>query len=128
MAAAVQVFKDTAVEAARLKAQQEEDRARAEREKRAATLKLADDFEAGVGPIVKGVSAAATQLQSTAQSMSAISEETSTQATTVASASEQAASNVQTVAAAAEELAASIAEIARQVQSQTTIAGEAAQA
>ena len=128
MAGAVQVFKDTAIEAERLKAQQEEDRKRAEQDRRTAMRQLADDFEADVGHIVKGVAAAATQLQSTAQSMSAISEETATQATTVASASDQSSSNVQTVAAAAEQLACSIAEIARQVESQTNIAAEAAEA
>ena len=128
MAVALQVFKDNAVETERLKAEREEAEKRATEEKRAAVHQLADGFESGVGHIVEGVSSAATEMQSTAESMSAIAEETSSQATTVASAAEQASANVQTVAAAAEELGSSIAEIARQVQSQTVMAREAADA
>ena len=77
--------------------------------------KLASEFEAGVDGIVKSVSAAATQLQSSSQSMSATAEEASRQANAVAAAAEQATANVQTVASAAEELASSVAEIGRQV-------------
>ena len=128
MAAAVQVFKDNAIETERLKVEQEAAKERAEQEKRMAMHKLADDFEAGVGHIVDSVSSAATEMQSTAGSMSATAEETSSQATTVASAAEQSSANVQTVAAASEELSSSIAEIARQVQNQSAMAGQAADA
>jgi methyl-accepting chemotaxis protein len=128
MAAAVQVFKDNALEMKRREAEEAEKEARAEAEKRAAMGKLADDFEGSVGSIVEGVSSAANEMEATAQSMSSISEETSAQATTVASASEQASANVQTVASAAEELGGSIAEIARQVEQQTEMARQATEA
>ena len=71
------------------------------------------------------MSNAATELQSTAQSMANIAGQTTEQATTVAAAAEQASANVQTVAVAAEELTASIAEISRQVAQSATIAGKA---
>ncbi len=125
MAAAVQVFKDSAIEMDRMRAEQEEKERRAEEEKRRAMHALADGFETSVKGIVDTVSSASTELQATAQSMSAVAEQASQQATAVAAASEQAATNVQTVASAAEELSSSIGEIARQVSESARIAGQA---
>jgi len=125
MARAVQVFKDNMVETERLRAEQEEQKRRAEAEQRRATLAMADDFEAAVGAIVHGVSSQANELQSTAQLMSATAEETERQSTAVAAASEQASTNVQTVASAAEELSSSIAEIGRQVATSADITARA---
>jgi methyl-accepting chemotaxis protein len=115
MAQAVQVFKDSMIETERLRAEQASQKKKAEQERRQAMLDLAAKFEASVGGIVGSVASAATELQSTAQSMAATSEETTRQATTVAAASEQATQNVQTVAAATEQLSASIREISQQV-------------
>jgi len=125
MAAAVQIFKNNMIEADRLRADQEQAKAHAEADKKAATNKLADEFEANVTGIVRTVSTASIELQATAQSMSTTAEETSRQATAVASASEQASANVQTVAAASEELTSSISEISRQVAEAARIAGHA---
>ncbi|MDO8607062.1 MAG: cache domain-containing protein [Phaeospirillum sp.] len=107
-----------AAEAAAEKAQrQEADLARQHRLQR-----LAAEFDAKISGVIKSVSAAATQMQSTSQSMSAIAEQTSRQSSTVAAAANDAAMNVQTVAAATEELHASEAEIARQVEVSTACA------
>ncbi len=125
MAAAVQIFKDNMIEADRLRAESEEQKKRAEIEKKAAMNKMADEFESSVKGVVQIVSSASTELQSTAQSMSATAEETQRQSTAVAAASEQASTNVQTVASAAEELSSSITEISRQVSESTRIAGQA---
>jgi methyl-accepting chemotaxis protein len=125
MAGAVQVFKDNMIEADRLRAEQEQSKARAEAERRQAMLDLADRFENSVGSIVNGVTSAATELQSTAQSMSATAEQTTRQATVVAAASEETTQNVQTVASATEELSASIGEITNQVSESTRRVGEA---
>jgi methyl-accepting chemotaxis protein len=65
--------------------------------------------------IVQNVTAAATEMRSSAESMRATAEETSQQSAAVASASEQANTNVKTVAAAAEEMSNSIQEISKQV-------------
>ena len=83
---------------------------------------LTAEFDAKISGVIKSVSAAATQMQSTSQSMSAVAEQTSQQSSTVAAAANDAAMNVQTVAAATEELHASEAEIARQVEVSTTCA------
>src|SRR3989339_1590909 len=69
---------------------------------------VADDFERNMKQVVDTVASAATELQSTAQSMETTAQATSRQSTTVAAAAEEASSNVQTVASAAEELSSSI--------------------
>ena len=125
MAAAVEVFKENAIERRRLENEQEAMKKRTEEEKRETMNRMADEFDSTVGGVVKAVSAASTEMQSTANSLSATAEETSVQSTAVAAAAEQASVNVQTVAAAAEELSASVNEIARQVAKSTQIASGA---
>ena len=87
---------------------------------------LTQAFSDKVGHLVGLVSSAATQLQSTAQSMTGTADVTTRQASNVASAAEEASANVQTVASSAEELASSIAEISRQVAQSAKIASKAA--
>ncbi|QCG91856.1 methyl-accepting chemotaxis protein [Azospirillum sp. TSH100] len=82
-------------------------------------------FDSAISGILRGVAAAATELESTARSMSGIAQKSMHQATSSAAASEQTSSNVQAVAAATEEMNASIAEIARQVNQSTDVAGAA---
>ena len=125
MAAAVQVFKNNAIDKVRLEKEQEEAKIRAEEEKRAAMNKLAADFEATVGRVVNQVSSASTQMEASSQSMNATAEEATRQSAAVAAASEQASANVQTVASAAEELSSSISEISRQVSQASAIASGA---
>ncbi|MDX9860518.1 MAG: methyl-accepting chemotaxis protein, partial [Rhodospirillales bacterium] len=125
MAAAVQVFKDNAVEKVRLEAEQEAKDREAEEEKHRAMARMADQFETSVGEVVNQVSSAAAEMQSSSEAMSATAEETTRQASAVAAASEQASANVQTVASAAEELSSSIAEISRQVTQASQIASAA---
>ena len=125
MADALQVFKDQAVAMDRMQGAAKEAEKKAEEDKRRSMIALADGFQASVGEIVASVSAASTQLQTTAQGMTATAEETSRQSTAVAAASEEAATNVQTIAAAAEELTASVNEISRQVSDAARTAGQA---
>ena len=125
MAGAVQVFKDNAIRTKELEAEAEKQKIRAEEEKKALMMKMADDFQASVGGVVNAVSSAATEMQSSATALSATAEQTSNQATTVAAASEEASTNVQTVASASEELSSSISEISRQVAQSTQIANSA---
>lgn len=125
MAAAMQVFKDNALQMKRMEADRIEQERKAEEEKRQAMHALADDFQNRVGGIVETVSASSTEMRATAEAMSATAEETSRQATAVAAASEQATTNVQTVASASEEMSASINEINRQVSQSAEIANKA---
>jgi len=126
MAKALQVFKDTMAHADDLATQQANEQHK--REERAHHIEdLNHHFDQGISGVLEAVSAAITELQSTAESMASIAEETNRQATTVAAASEQASANVQTVASAAEELSSSINEIGRQVQQSTDIARQASE-
>ena len=86
---------------------------------------LTGRFSDDAGQIIRIVSSASTELESTAQSMTASAEETSRQAAAVAAASNQATQNVQTVATASEELGASISEIGRQATQSAKIASRA---
>ena len=124
MAKALQVFKDSLIESDRLaEAQRADHEARRSRGER--IDRLTQEFDRLVLATLGRVSAAATQLQATAQTMSATAEQTTRQADAVANASHEATGNVETVAAATEELTASIAEIGRQVAESTRIAGQA---
>jgi len=115
MATAVQVFKDNAIRADQLAAQQAaEQEARA---KRARVIEnLTQDFNQQVSSVLGSVGGAVSEMERTAQSLSASAEQTSHQAVTVATATEEASASVQTVATAAEELSSSIREIGRQVE------------
>jgi methyl-accepting chemotaxis protein len=124
IAAAVQVFKETAVEAQRLTAERE--RQREEQERRARRLaELAQAFDAKVTGVLAAVTDSAGKMQSTASAMAATAEETSRQSGAAAAASDQAAANVHTVATATEELASSVSEIGRQVALSTKVAQKA---
>ncbi|WP_051330270.1 methyl-accepting chemotaxis protein [Niveispirillum irakense] len=124
IARGLDVFKKGALERRRLEAA-----AAAERvvqEKRVARVDdLIAGFERQVAEMLTIVSAAATELDGTARSMSGVAVETSRQVSASAAASGQTSANVQTVAAAAEELAASSQDIGRQVSESARIASEA---
>jgi len=126
IARATEVFRQNGLEARHAAGEQKS--AQHVREERARNIEQAlAAFDAMISGILKTLTAATGNLESTASSMSSIAEETSSQATTVSTVATQASANVQTVAAAAEELAASIAEISRQVQDASGIAAEAVQ-
>ena len=86
---------------------------------------LAAKFEQTVGEVVGGVSAAASQLQSTASSMAASAEESAAKTGEVAKAMEEASSGVTAAAAASDEFAMSIGEISRQATNSAELARKA---
>ncbi len=112
---AFSVFRDQAIENARMEQEQQEVEARAEEERKRAMAAFVEQFESAVGGVVDTVSSASQELQASANSMTSIAEQTSERSSVVARASDEASSNVQTVASAAEEISASVAEIGRQV-------------
>jgi len=125
LAQAVEVFRDNMKETEALREEQERNKIQAERDKKAAMNKMADDFERAVSGVVNTVASSAAQMKAYAQSLSQTANSASQRATNVAAASEQASANVSTVAAATEELSSSIEEISRQVSSSTRTAQEA---
>jgi methyl-accepting chemotaxis protein len=125
MAATVQIFKDNATRIRGLEKVEADTQARASAERRTAMESLASDFERSVNGIVRSVSTAAADMQTTAQSMTTTASDASSRAATVGAASESASNNVGTVAAAAEELSSSVVEISRQVARSSEIASKA---
>ncbi len=126
LARALIVFKDTATEVERTRA--DRDGEREQKVERAQTLdRLTQDFETKTDAVARSLSAAAGKLQGAAQSMVGTADGASQQSAAVAAAAEQASANVQTVAAATEELAGSIRQIAQQVAESAAISGRAAE-
>ncbi len=124
MAGAVTVFKENAAE--KFKADAEKQKMEEQRDKRRREIEASiKAFNGVIGQVVEKVTAAATQIQSSAHGMTSAADETNKQASNVASASEEASVNVQTVAASAEELSFSIEEINRQVEVTTSANQEA---
>lgn len=121
MAGAVKVFKENMIEGDRLRAEQEQARAeqeqariRAAAERKQSMMSLAEQFENTVGQVVASVSAAAVEMQATAEALSRTADEASQKSVVVASAAEEVTRNVHGVASATEELSASIREISGQ--------------
>ena len=114
LAKSLVVFKDNALTARRLEAEQREEQIRKEARQRTVEGYIAT-FDVQVSEALQALTAASVEMHATAGSMTATAEETSRQATAVANASTEASANVQTVAVATEELHASISEISRQV-------------
>ncbi|MGL5446948.1 MAG: methyl-accepting chemotaxis protein [Rhabdaerophilum sp.] len=124
MAKAVLVFRETGIEAERMR--DSERAADLARERRNEAVEMAiHDFEASAADIVSTLASASTQLQQSATSLSATAEETSMQAVSVAAAADQASANVAGLAGSGDELARAIGEIGRQVRNSTEIASRA---
>ncbi|AWI88884.1 methyl-accepting chemotaxis protein [Methylobacterium sp. DM1] len=126
IADAVQVFKDSLIRARALEEESALARASAEEQRKAGMRQMAERFEQAVGGIVGMVSASATELHATAESMTTTAYQTANQSGAVAAAAEEASVNVNTVAAASEELGASVQEIGRQVSGSADLAQRAA--
>jgi methyl-accepting chemotaxis protein len=127
MLRAFAVFHGKMLENRDLAAGQSAQRARAEAERKALLVRIADQLEAEVGRAVEIVLAGAHEVHKCADDVSKVVRETRARAGAVATASGQASGNVQTVAAATEEMAASLTEISTQVKRYTAMARRAAQ-
>ena len=125
MAHTVEIFKQNIVKARTLEAEQQENKRKAEEEKRKIMMQMADEFERQVGSIVQAVSSNSVELNASAKSMTSVSELTLQQATQAASASQQTTASVQTIATATEEMTSTIAEIAHQVATASRSANDA---
>jgi len=124
MANALQIFRESMIEARALSADQDKDRrAKTERASRVETRIV--EFEAAVRTALDSLQGAANSMQMTAQSMSLTADQSSALVSAVASAAEETSMNVQTVSSGTEQLTSSIAEIGRQVVASAQIARKA---
>ena len=122
---AVGVFKSSAIEVERLKADQLQTEQRSAAQRRADMIKLADGFEGAVGEIIETVTAASGGLAHSAGTLNKTADQAQKIAATVAAASDAASSNVRSVASATGEMASSVNEISRQVQDSARISSDA---
>jgi methyl-accepting chemotaxis protein len=125
MALALDVFKQQAIENARLAEERHAQRAQAEAEKRAALLAMAERIETEAGASVEAVSRETDRMAATTDRLAASAGRAGGDAKIASSAADAALANTQSVAAAAEELSASIREIASQVGRSTEIVARA---
>ena len=124
MSRTVQVFRDNALERARLQEESARDeQARLQRQERIDALIAS--FRATAEDVIGSVGQTADGLDKTANALTEIARESSNHATETLESSDEATRNAQTVASAAEELAASIGEISRQVSQTTEVVGRA---
>jgi methyl-accepting chemotaxis protein len=125
MATALQVFKDNSLRVQAMETAQTSAARKAEEDRKAGMLQVADGFERAVGRIIRTVSSASSDIEAAAGSLTRTAETTQELSATVAVVSEQSSSNVRSAAAASEEMASSVAEIGRQVQQSQEIAQDA---
>ncbi|MGX4770416.1 methyl-accepting chemotaxis protein [Bradyrhizobium guangdongense] len=125
MARAVQVFKDNARRVRDMEVDEASQRARAEEERKAQFARVADEFEATIGGVVKAVSSVSADIESAAATLTESARSTRTLSEGVAVASERSSRSVGSAAAASEEMAASICEIGRHVEEANRIASAA---
>jgi methyl-accepting chemotaxis protein len=124
MANALQIFRESMIEARALSADQDKDRmAKAERASRMEARIV--EFEATVRAALDSLQKSANAMETTAQSMSATADQSSALVSAVASAAEETSVNVQTVSSGTEQLSSSIFEIGRQVVTSAQIARKA---
>ena len=127
LARGVEVFREGLIEADILaETQREQQKLQAARGAR--IEELAADFDTEVAALLESVTGSATQMQTTADTLSTTADTTNQRAAAVAAAAEQASTNVQTVASAAEQLSTSISEISHQVTKSTETATQAVEA
>jgi methyl-accepting chemotaxis protein len=124
MASALAHFRTSLIETGRLRADQTGLHAEKEERQRVVTAAI-QAFEKTVSGIVRAVSAAATELERAASSLTHTANTTQQLATSVTASSGLASTNVQSVAQATDEMTASIHEISRQVEDSSRIAEEA---
>ncbi len=125
MARALQVFKDNAERAERMKAEHEAQKQAAEAERRHEMLQLADSLEDKVKSVVHRVAAGADNIKATAESMSSHIGGGANRSLGAVEASQASSAKVNEMAEAAIGLAGSMEEVLRGVNESVSVAGRA---
>jgi len=125
LARSLEVFREHMLKEREQVTQQQEERSKAEADKRDALLRMAEAIETETATAIAAIGGTTDTLAETAHAMSASATDTGAAARAASIAAGQALANVQTVASAAEQLAASIGEIGGQVAQSTSIVGRA---
>ena len=128
MARALEVVRKGAAQATQLAAEQEGERRRADAEKQAALLQMADTIETATAASLQQIGARVGALANTADGMLASAARTGASANSAAAAAAETLSKTQRVASAAGELSVSIGEISQQVAHSTEVVSKAVSA
>ncbi|AUG52031.1 methyl-accepting chemotaxis protein [Thalassospira marina] len=124
----LEVFRETGLQADRMRKQQEQERLNAEKNRRDALLAMAEKVETETGRVVETISQQSGNLASAASRMSKSADTVQANAQSVSSASHQALATVEAVAGAGEELNSSLVEINTQIDHANRISAEAVSA
>ena len=125
MAAALEVFRSHVVENRRLSEAQEAERRRADTDKRAALLGMAQKIETETSSALDQIGARTAAVSATADEMHVSSARTGGSARQAATAAQQVLTNAQIVANSSEQLSGSIREIGAQVSQSTAVVARA---
>jgi methyl-accepting chemotaxis protein len=125
MAKAVEIFKQAAIDIARLHGQREQAAEEAATAQRNALLGMAETVERETGTAVESVGTTTREVANVATGLTGLATNLSSNSQAVAAASVQALANSQTVSVAAEQLSASIREIAGQIHRASSVTGNA---
>ena len=125
MTRSVLVFRDNMIELQETEAGREQQRAKAEQERRALMEDMAREFEASVAGIVKTVSHASSELHATANSLAAATEEMAYQSSAVVETSEKTARNVTDAANGSERVCTALEAMGSEVANSAASAAEA---
>jgi methyl-accepting chemotaxis protein len=126
MARAVEVFKQKAIEAERMAAEQTVARAAKER-RQAAMEQHTQDFGKSISGVMTSLAGSADGMRRAAEAMAASAEAVHTEAHGTAGGAAKSSQDLLTVASAIEELTSSVGEISRQVASAAEVARQAVQ-
>ncbi|MCC9624092.1 methyl-accepting chemotaxis protein [Thalassospira sp. MA62] len=119
------VFRETGLHNVEMQKQQEEERERAELERRETLMGMADRVEQETGRVVATISSQTAELAQSAKRMSGSADMVRSNSEAVATASSQAQVTVEAVAGAGEELNASLGEINDQIARANRVSDEA---
>lgn len=125
MARAAESFRGELAVGARLRAEQEAERGRAEEARRSGQRALAEEVERTLDGVAAALATSATRLGASADTLAGTARGTAGQAEAASAGAMVAGANVQAVAAATEEMSASVGEITRQVTEAAVVARRA---
>jgi methyl-accepting chemotaxis protein len=126
LARAAEVFKRNGAEMLRLQAEAAATQERAEQDRRASMVRMADQFESAMAGVVGTVASSAEQLRVSAQDLTAATANTQNRAASAESASLRTSDNVRMVASAAEEMNTAISAISEHIAQSSRITETAA--
>ena len=124
-ARAASAFRESLLRMTEIEAEQARVENQARAQKKSEMERLANNFEQSIGEIVKSVSAASVEIETSASTLAKAADGTKQLATSVASAAEEASNNVRLVSDATAQISTSSGEVSRQSRASSDVAQQA---